>query len=888
MSAARLHTCLALLILSLVSAALAQGVGVEAPAPVAEAKPHQAVSLVVKVTNHRRVPLAVSPQHGLFQGWTMVVPPEELTLAPGESQIVPFTVLPPGDVAPGSYTFPLAYRGPQADESAEALFTIVVPPVRRLEAKVLKAPGYALAEPYSVRFAVRNAGNGPEEVALSISDNLGMQLSLQPETVHLAPGETAEVVASVAVPSDLPQPERQRLTLTAKGGSDTDTAVTARATVDLIPQQLDEFSAFHTFPLRVRLSGDTSALANPLGGTTVEVSGSGKLWDQDPGRFRLRLSNTMDLGATKNLIEYRHPDFRLAAGDQNFSLSPLVTGGNGFGVNAQAQLDIAAAVEIGVQALAATGSSSHFGLGSTVTLFSQADILAYTLVPVGQAGVVWGARARLFPDVNGIASLGLEAEYARQPNVSASAFRTEAAVVAGPVSFGLDWRRTDVGFRGASNDACSFGVTGAVELLDTPPITATAFFQQKAKVNPEALSAVEAEHRQAKFGGSLSGELYGIGWSLNFEQQQVDHGGERSGDQRLRFAMTLPLTDDVSVRQELSWKSDVRAGALVGYSAAGQAPLFAGRVRPELGFAYDPDGSRLAQLELGIGWRGPIGKALQLDVGAHYRLTGAERLRVSLAGDYQLGDGHALDVEASGRLYRGRDPSLELALGYSFPLDVPLTRLSTVGQVGGAIRDEGGGGMPGLVVQLAGQSAVTQGDGSFRFPAVPEGEHYLSLGGGALRLSQLTLPPLPHKITVAPGDEHQVDLKVLASATVQGQIVLASPPTETEQDGDAVIYGSGRPEPPAELVRGLTVKLRSGTGVYQTVTDAHGSFEFSHLPPGEWQLQVSTRGLPEHHRLDPESQAVSLQPGDAVSVEVRLIPVARTFEIIDGGEVGSE
>jgi hypothetical protein len=192
--------------------------------------------------------------------------------------------------------------------------------------------------------------------------------------------------------------------------------------------------------------------------------------------------------------------------------------------------------------------------------------------------------------------------------------------------------------------------------------------------------------------------------------------------------------------------------------------------------------------------------------------------------------------------------------------------------------------LAGIVVQVSGMSVVTDDAGVFRFPAVPEGEHHLTLRPGSIAPTQLTMPEVPYRFTVEAQQVVDVAITVVQSARVEGRVVFVRPSDGASAPGSPanVVLGSGKPEEGARLVAGLTVELRSGDTVLRTLTDTRGGFSFSHLLPGDWELTFVGQ-LPETYRLENAAQRVVLKAGAVESVQVDLVPVARRIQFQDGG-----
>lgn len=897
----------ALLIAGLLPLAWGQsgGLRVEAVTPVVEAEPQQTLNLLVRVTNAGVGAVKVAPEFGLFREWRMVVPPGELQLAAGESQVMPFTVRVPVDVAPGSYTFPLVYRGEAAGVSAEAAFTVVVKQLDKLELTLLNAPSMTLSEAYEARFLVRNAGNGVQEVALAASDNLRLGLAVRPAKVRLEPGNTQEVTVAVGAPRELQRAQSHRVRLTAQSKSTPEVSVSANVTVELVPKEISGASAYHTFPLRVQFGNTLSSgssrglLGQAAGGWSWSVSGSGRLWDQDPGRLTVRASNDLGFSSGRYSFAYRHPDFWLELGDQSVSLSPLAGGSSGFGLGGGGTIVETPDVQLKGQAFFhGSKQGARFGVRAEVALFDQVDAALQALLePKGTliGGEVQFTPRRADPLAFVVSLIDIESAvyFPRDGQGPAWGLRLTGTLTQNRSSLTAAYRWTQAGFRGNARSSYAFSVRGTLRLnemlgLTTQrPFTLNAWYEQSG----ERAETGEPYRSSAQYGAALSGRTGDTSLGLSFEARSVTKEALAGSDWqgKLTFSVSTPLFERVPLQQSLSWQQSYRAeeadwSHALAYHGSTRFPLLGGRLSPSLRLGFDATEGVFDTAQLGASWSGRVTDELSLSLDAHYNLVGSEALRFSVGGGYRFDSGRRLELAGSSRFYRDRGANVQLRFGYTVPLDVPLGRLSTVGAVSGVIRDDAGAGLAGLVVQLAGQAVVTRADGTFHLPAVPEGRHYLSLRAGGLAPHQLVIPGLPYGLELNAHEDLTLDLTVVDSARVSGKVVYQKP---SGDDAGDFVFGSGRAADGEALVRGVVVELRQGDTSLRAVTNAKGEFTFTHLLPGEWTLQVRRGSLPEHYRLEPETTSLVLEPAEAAVSDIQLVPVARRIQFMDGGTVGS-
>lgn len=387
----------------LLGASYAQPLTFQAATPSLEALPRETVNLALQLTNTGNIPWRGLPKLSLPRGWRTVLEPGDVVLEPGESYLALFTVLVSASAEAGEYTLPVTYTDPAGTEFS-ATYTVRVKEVRKVELVLLEAPPYVVAAPYTARFSVRNAGNRPEQVTLRARDNLSLPLSTNPAQLRLASGEAVEITVTAGVSKDHGQSDSHYLYLEASVPDDAEVVSSAGATVELIPRSLSEASAYHLFPLKLRL-GETlttepQSVPNRFGGLNLSVSGVGQLWDGDPGTLDFQLGTESSRTGEENLISYESPAFEVAAGEQSLSLSPLTASRNGVGLSAQHDFTFGAGDHLEAQALVyGTPTEVGVGLRTSAAFGSLFELGAYSLVSGGPYGTVVGGEFKLHPEL---------------------------------------------------------------------------------------------------------------------------------------------------------------------------------------------------------------------------------------------------------------------------------------------------------------------------------------------------------------------------------------------------------------------------------------------------------------------------------------------------------
>lgn len=229
---------------------------------------NEAVTLAFRVKN-------VSAERDLFDfsaelapGLQLIGAPEPHELAPGEEDVVFVNLLVTARARAGANTVTLKAQSKKNPAlQAQASVTVTVKEVPGLQ---VVAPAEAFVEPGSallLKFLVRNAGNAPERVELSVSVRTGILVKLPTKELALEAGETRELSLETFVPKDAP-PVRERVTLRAV--SKRFEKISAEGTAILsvlppLPQQVGG-TLFLAIPTQIqfRFEGQTNAPGSAL------------------------------------------------------------------------------------------------------------------------------------------------------------------------------------------------------------------------------------------------------------------------------------------------------------------------------------------------------------------------------------------------------------------------------------------------------------------------------------------------------------------------------------------------------------------------------------------------------------------------------------------------
>jgi hypothetical protein len=452
------------------------------------------------------------------------------------------------------------------------------------------------------------------------------------------------------------------------------------------PPQEFGFSARHTFPLKLRISSNVNPYMLPtnfgegLGTLRWEVSGEGKLWDEDPGTLQLRFGTFSNVDNRDNFIEYSQSDFRVTLGEQSFSLSPLVSGDINFGLDAQGTLRLTSELSLDAHVLAYTSDDGgRFGLRIAAPLLAETEASINVLANPGRPDTLLSGQLHIFPEVEGLETLDLEVEYGLQLSAAPThqALDISANLAEEPHSASLSYEQTEAGYGEALEHSSNLKVDGELQLNDVPEVNASVRLRQEVRHEAHQSLSDAFERYNLQIGGTLSGNIEGVDLSLEYDNRNevMDQQGTSSQRNDLSFGVGVPISDGFYMYQSLEWGQELELGELYDsllYSVEADLPVLGGNARPQIALGYNLQDRAVDSFDISANYFGLITDAFDLFAGSGLYLDDETFFYLIAGGSYGFEDGQALSFNASVFLFSDFEPLVELGLGYSLPIDVPL------------------------------------------------------------------------------------------------------------------------------------------------------------------------------------------------------------------------
>lgn len=818
-------------------------VKIECSGDIKDVEPGSPVSLAFSITNLSKSELKLIPEIDLPAGWTMIVPADPLIVLPGGSSILPVSIYVSDRAAAGCYPVKLKVRAKGYSEAVCQGSIIQVREVSDLDISLLKAPAYVLAEPYTAIFTVRNEGNTPQVIDFFTRDNLELQVKLIPGSILLKPGETRTVKAEVKVPANIDKSCKHRLTLIAKTRSDFVIRVSETVSVDIISRKLPGSAIYHTYPLHLQIKSDLD------GEMCWSIKGDGKLSKNSPERLRINWSEK------RKYLKFYRPNFSVAVGRQNIYLSPLVKY-----YNSPGGLNMKYTNNSWFWQLAGY-RDKDFNLelgGKGKYIFDNKNSLSFQyLFQPGATYKLWTVRGEFSP----LPDWDFDLEYGKQFNTDedkdASAFHFKGNYHSNKTYFNVNYREQEKFFHGAENNSKYFG-----------------------------LYLSQALNKRYRFSCNLYGRGNEVGGDLSSLQLN-----ER--DFRLYLSRIDHLPGNVRHYQRLGYgkeRDDYGITEYASYHYSSYQSTESGYDSLYCNYKYLLTLAKDHKFSLGLQRYYKLNHKFSTLLGLNLKNLALPEFRVYARGKYIFDNGRSIQLRGCKSFGFKVMPEIKAEIVFNTPLEVQIKHNSDLGEVKGRLIDNSGKGLANVVVRLNNLTTATASDGSFCFPAVPEGEHYLTFCSVDIQPDYIIVPETPYKIEVKTNEIIEKEFTLVKGASLNGEIsfVKGEEDSVNTYKNSNYIYQESFNEFDPALLNGIEFELINSKRTYRHLVDELGKFNFNNLAPGEWTLIIKRNKLPNIYKINPEKIEFILEEGEEKGVKIKVIPVKRNIIIQEGGTVKTD
>jgi SdrD B-like domain len=183
--------------------------------------------------------------------------------------------------------------------------------------------------------------------------------------------------------------------------------------------------------------------------------------------------------------------------------------------------------------------------------------------------------------------------------------------------------------------------------------------------------------------------------------------------------------------------------------------------------------------------------------------------------------------------------------------------------------------LAGVRVTVDGQPRVSGDHGEFEFPPAIGGSYRIELQDASVPPDLVAAGSFPYELPVSQASEGFFEIPLVRGGDVLGRVF---------RDEDR----NGRPDPGEGGLPDIRMEiLRDGVRVATNLTDPQGRYSFGKLPPGDYTLQVASDWMPAGWEATGRPVRVRVVPGgpvraDPVGLAPHRKPIRKTFDGTSG------
>ena len=861
-----------------------------------ESRPRQIVSVGFRVVNETSESIDLVPEIELPVGWRTVIKDGPFTLEPTESDIRFISVLIPADAPAGGHPIRFRLRGvaPSILESTSEA-TVLVLADYRLHLVLDRTPTYILAgEAFDALFSLTNFSNARSLVRLELVATDGLSGKLPFGQLELAVGETREISVPIGS-SVVTRAIESHVQLAAILTSDENVRSVAGRSIEILPSGKESTDWYHRIPSNIVVTmvgervGDQNNTSFQIG-----LGGSG-VWNAKTGsrvayKFRgpdQRFKTAHGKDQTFR-IGYTAPSLSFGLGDQQFTLSSLLTRAEGRGAEISTVYEgvslrtFAATAPVGRTQNDRLGLSIQYPFNQdkghlNVNALIQDRVTTNHLFSIGGIMKSWGNR---------LIDMELATDSKGHPAARLSLVPNEGSY------YSFQFEIAGPNFPGVITDTASVGFNYLDSFSETMRYRIGATYrQQNLSRQPELDSATEVYNVLL---GVSRDTTFGLGMTADTQfNQETD-----------RLSPSDTRNDLMSVRLGTSFRR--KHWHLAGFHQAGVKSVRStgeafNRNRSVATLSYYPSDRVLLHSSLTRIEDEELieqGEDLKLESAHHAEFYLANKLKFSIdlqtemskrtrSGNTEFGAAISksmrlglMGLKFRYKTFQNSQQKAEqsVLMTYRVPFGLPVRKRRDVGEVQGVVFDSvADRPASGTILRLGDALAIADANGHFLFPDMKVGAKVLSYRPSTIAAGRVFEEVLPLDLVVPAGKTKDIKLNLVSSATLKGNVSLYKfiGTMSPVRGSDKVVQANSRTLSSVAGVPGVLFLAKRGAEARQWFTDSRGGFEYFDFRPGIWKIKVIANRLPPYHYLERDEFVVDLSPDEEAVIEIRVLPKIR-------------
>lgn len=784
--------------------------------------------------------------------------------------------------------------------SMDLVMSVKVLPVMKLDVALLEQPDYVLAgAAYRVIFACSNEGNVPIGASVKAVSSAGFNIRTELQRLTLLPGEITRLSVIIDTPINLYTQVRHILKLELRA-LERDTAHdSSTSVVEVIPRTSGRESRYNTIQGRLETTGVMQFGELDLLGLQGALSGQGFLDNRQTTslafmvRAPLAGAEILVPDQEEYFVEVVGSDYSATLGTQYKNLSSLTESSfQGTGVALGKTIGQFGFSGFTLDRLLEGRPESRSG-GKVSYRFGDRGVASLNLLEGVDEGRWTAASFEGNFRTSSGSRLGYEYAVSSEETIDEALYATLGGSTDN-FSYFLKYLKAGPQYQGSLEDqeqalasfsyrplrtVSLYGVLGSKmyrleqtfpDRLDSSQLSVLWTALPGTRFTAEIRQVTTLKHQASPL-DRLEQEIFRLG--VIKDQGPVDLKLGYEFGTLFDFAET-----GRSFSERLTAKLDVASGVL-------------GSIGVGLGLQYrDHESAKTPYSDFTLSWkkelmgRSSISAAYRRVDSAQSYYKGSDNL--SIRFDMLFPSQSELGLIAAYGPVRssGSSDGLKLTIGFSSPLQIPVSVKENLGRIEGKVLEGGSGKpIPDVVLRLGNAVAATDAFGQYQFHSLFPGLHRLYLDPASLPAGYIPAAAMPIGLATEKGTITK-DILITKASVISGRIVLYDLDRTMQKgrsDGGAA-YMDPRGIP------GVLLSVSGPGGIRRALSGSDGSFVFQALQPGVWTLAVPAGILPKDVFAETNRFEFNLEPGQASEVLVKVFPQIRQIQFIDEGTVIEE
>lgn len=234
---------------------------------------------------------------------------------------------------------------------------------------------------------------------------------------------------------------------------------------------------------------------------------------------------------------------------------------------------------------------------------------------------------------------------------------------------------------------------------------------------------------------------------------------------------------------------------------------------------------------------------------------------------YKFNARHAFNITANySQPSNSSERDIFVSLKYDIKFDIPISKDKNLGNLKGKIKCNETENIGGIILNMNDITTITNKKGEFEFNDLTPEKYYLTLDQSTYNRNYITEQTIPLEIQITARKTDSLTINLIKPVRIYGKITYQ----ETAQ-----IQSNGFKNKLPQLI----LKLDSGVDQFFTIVNENGTYNFSEIRPGEWNLSIVTKGLENKFEFVDSIKTIMLNSGVNQTIDFLVKDKTRKINI---------